>query len=58
MPLNGESKELDVAALSRFVEEVESARRRRGVSEDRVSVRRSVRELRVREAIAKMVVVG
>jgi hypothetical protein len=58
MPLNGESKELDVAALSRFVDEVERARRGRGASEDLGSVRRSVRELRVREAIVKRVVVG
>jgi hypothetical protein len=58
MPLNGESKELDVAALSRFVDEVESARRGRGVSEDRGSVRRSVRELRVREAMVRRVAVG
>jgi len=57
MPLNGESKEL-VAALSRFVDEVESVRTGRGVREDRGSVRRSVRELRVREAIVKRVVVG
>jgi hypothetical protein len=57
MPLNGESKELE-AALSRFVDEVESARTGKGVSEDRGSVRRSVRELRVREAIVKRVVVG
>lgn len=57
MPLNGESKELDVAAPSRFVD-VESARRARGVTEDRGGVRRSVRELRIRVAIAKMVVVG
>jgi hypothetical protein len=57
MPLNGESKELD-AALSRFVDEVESARTGRGVGEDRGSVRRSMRELRVREAIVKRVVVG
>ena len=56
MPLNGESKELVVA--SRFVEEVESARRGRGAIEDRGSVRRSVRELRVRVAIVKRVVVG
>jgi hypothetical protein len=54
MPLNGESKELVVA--SRFVE-VESARRGRGAIEDRGSVRTSVRELRVREAIVKRVVV-
>jgi hypothetical protein len=57
MPLNGESKELDNAALLRIVDEVERARRGRGVSEDRGSVRRSVRELRVREAIVKRVVV-
>jgi hypothetical protein len=55
IPLNGESKELVVA--SRFVDEVESARRGRGAIEDRGSVRRSVRELRVREAIVKRVVV-
>jgi hypothetical protein len=56
MPLNGESKELVVA--SRFVDEVERARTGRGAIEDRESVRRSVRELRVREAIAKRGVVG
>lgn len=56
MPLNGESKELAVA--SRFVDEVESARSGRGAIEDRGSVRRRVRELRVREAIVKRVVVG
>jgi len=56
MPLNGESKELEVA--SRFVDEVESARRGRDAIEDRGSVRRSVRELRVSEAIVKRVVVG
>ena len=55
MPLNGESKELVVA--SRLVDEVESARMGRGAIEDRGSVRRSVRELRVREAIVKRVVV-
>jgi len=58
MPLNGESKELEGAALSHFVDEVESARTGRGVSEDRGSIRRRVRELRVREAIVKRVVVG
>ena len=56
MPLNGESKELVIA--SRFVGEVERARTGRGAIEDRGSVRRSVRELRVREAIAKRGVVG
>jgi hypothetical protein len=56
MPLNGESKELVVA--SRFVDEVERARTGREAIEDRGSVRRSVRELRVREAIAKRGVVG
>ena len=55
MPLNGESKELEVA--SRLVDEVESARMGRGAIEDRGSVRRSVRELRVKEAIVKRVVV-
>ena len=56
MPLNGESKELVVA--SRLVDEVESARTGRGAIEDRGRVRKSVRELRVREAIVKRVVVG
>jgi len=56
MPLNGESKELVVVA-SRLVDEVESARMGRGAIEDRGSVRRRVRELRVREAIVKRVVV-
>ena len=55
MPLNGESKELVVA--SRLVDEVESARTGRGAIEDRGRVRKSVRELRVREAIVKRVVV-
>lgn len=55
MPLNGESKELVVA--SRFVDEVERARTGRGAIEDRGSVRRNVRELRVREAIARRGVV-
>lgn len=57
MPLNGESKELVVVA-SRFVDEVERARTGRGAIEHRGSVRRSVRELRVSEAIAKRGVVG
>jgi len=56
MPLNGESKELVVVA-SRLVDEVESARTGRGAIEDRGRVRKSVRELRVREAIVKRVVV-
>jgi hypothetical protein len=55
MPLNGESNELVVA--SRFVDEVERARIGRGAIEDRGSVRRRVRELRVRVAIVKRVVV-
>ena len=56
MPLNGESKELVVVA-SRLVDEVESAHTGRGAIEDRGRVRKSVRELRVREAIVKRVVV-
>lgn len=52
MPLNGESKELDVA-LSRLVADVERARRGSEQAELRGRVRSMVRELRAREAIVK-----
>jgi len=54
MPLKGESKEL---VASRFEDELEMARTGREEIEHRGTVRRSARELRVRDAIVKRDVV-